>query len=329
MMHRFPVGVDWLSAPRLRLAVQSPGPAPVPGSFAPLPARALAGATGWTSKRCSPDSTRARVSRSSVSRDMRMAFLRMTSRKSREWLFSGAVQQGFGITLNGSQRRAQLVRYVGDEIAAGLLDAFGFGLVAQHRHRAASGQGSRSHIEGAARKNRSRPRGQYSCSCAGSADGAQKIRIANRLHHRRIPPGSLRNQPVHASDWPTAPARPGPPREPHPACCSAEFPAARWLVAQRGEVFLPVDARSCRARPPLAQFRRRSLPRCAPSGRRRRSGRKIARCAAAAAPWIAPRFPHRIAIGTTDERTTPAVPRQRLSRHDAPPRSGGGKRKET
>ena len=68
----------------LRLSIRHFVPARFRESSARLPAAGRPARLGWMSNRCSPDSTRARVSRSSVRRDMRTALLRMISRKSRE-----------------------------------------------------------------------------------------------------------------------------------------------------------------------------------------------------------------------------------------------------
>ena len=61
-----------------------------------------------------------------------------------------AVEQGFRIALNGSERRAQFVGNVGDEVAAGFFHALGFGEVAEHGDGAAIGQRSGGDVEGAA-----------------------------------------------------------------------------------------------------------------------------------------------------------------------------------
>ena len=68
-----------------------------------------------------------------------------------------AVQQGFGVALDGSQRRAQFVRDIGNEVATGLLHPFGLGKVAQDRHGAAAGHRRGGHIEGASRERWTRP----------------------------------------------------------------------------------------------------------------------------------------------------------------------------
>ena len=63
------------------------------------------------------------------------------------------VEQGFGVSLNRSQRSAEFVRDVGDEIAAGFLDALGLGEIAKHGDGAAIGQRGGGDIEGAARND--------------------------------------------------------------------------------------------------------------------------------------------------------------------------------
>jgi len=50
------------------------------------------------------------------------------------------VEQGFGIALDRSERGAQFVGNVGDEIAAGFFDALGFGKIAKHGDSATIGQ---------------------------------------------------------------------------------------------------------------------------------------------------------------------------------------------
>ena len=49
----------------------------------------------------------------------------------------GIVQQRFGVALDGGERRAQLVRDVGHEVAANLVGALEVGDVVHHEHRAA------------------------------------------------------------------------------------------------------------------------------------------------------------------------------------------------
>ena len=51
----------------------------------------------------------------------------------------GLVDERFGVALDRGQRRAQLVRHVGDEIAADLIGAPQIGDVVQHQHGAAAG----------------------------------------------------------------------------------------------------------------------------------------------------------------------------------------------
>ena len=86
-----------------------------------------------------PASRRARRSRSVTSRSMRAAWRWMMSRnRSRVSSSSGVVDQRFGVALDRRQRRAQLVRDVGDEVAADLIGAAQIGDVVQHEHRAAA-----------------------------------------------------------------------------------------------------------------------------------------------------------------------------------------------
>ena len=55
----------------------------------------------------------------------------------------GLVEQGLGVALDGGERRAQLVRDVGDEVAADLIGALEVGDVVQHEDRAAAGRDDR------------------------------------------------------------------------------------------------------------------------------------------------------------------------------------------
>src|SRR6266550_3453227 len=103
--------------------------------------------------------------------------------------FAAAVEQGFCITLYRRERSSQLVRDVGDKVAACLLDAFRLGEIAKYSYRASSGHGSRSHIKAAARKNRSRTSGSHFTGFGGVAYSTEKIRIADGLDHGRIQAG--------------------------------------------------------------------------------------------------------------------------------------------
>ena len=75
-------------------------------------------------------------------------------------VFRSAVEQGFRVALNRSERRAQFVGNVGDEIAAGFFHALGFGEIAEHGDRAAVRAGvQRSHRRRG--RERSRWRGRF------------------------------------------------------------------------------------------------------------------------------------------------------------------------
>ena len=76
----------------------------------------------------------------------------MISRNSRlePELSAMSVEQGFGVSLNGGQRGAEFVGDVGDKVATGFFDAFGFGEIAEDGNGAAIGQRSGGDVEGAA-----------------------------------------------------------------------------------------------------------------------------------------------------------------------------------
>ncbi len=108
-----------------------------------------------------------------------------------------AVEQGFGVALNGSQRRAQFVGDVGNKVATGLLDPFGLGQVAQNGHGAAARHGSGGHVESASGDDGRGPGSKHFSRFTRAPHRSQEIRIANRLHQRCVLAGVLRNQFVH------------------------------------------------------------------------------------------------------------------------------------
>ena len=55
----------------------------------------------------------------------------------------GVLEQRFDVALDGSERRAQLVAHVGDEVAARFFSGLDAGDVVQHGQRAAGGQVAR------------------------------------------------------------------------------------------------------------------------------------------------------------------------------------------
>src|SRR5438270_6417297 len=97
-----------------------------------------------------------------------------------------AIKQGFGVSLNGGEWRAQLVRNVSDKIPPGLFNALGFGEITQDRHRPAAGQWPRSHIERATWQNGGGAGGGGSSLGAGSPHSAEEIRVSHRLDYRSI-----------------------------------------------------------------------------------------------------------------------------------------------
>src|SRR2546429_8906398 len=110
--------------------------------------------------------------------------------------FAAAVEQGFCITLYRRERSSQLVRDVGDKVAACLLDAFRLGEIAQYGNRASAGQGSCGHIKAAAGKNRSRTSGSDLAGFRGVADGAEKIGVADGLDYGSVQAGAVGGQAV-------------------------------------------------------------------------------------------------------------------------------------
>ena len=108
-----------------------------------------------------------------------------------------AIEQSLGVALNGSQRRAQFVRDVGDEIAARLLNSFGLGQVTQHGYRPAARHGRGSHVESASGNDGCSPGSKYLSRFTRAPHRGQEIRIANGLDQGRILAGVLGNQFVH------------------------------------------------------------------------------------------------------------------------------------
>src|SRR5579863_3649864 len=107
------------------------------------------------------------------------------------------VEQGFGVALNGGQRRPQLVGNVGNEIATGFLHPLGLGQVTQNGNGAAPGHGSGGYIESTARNNGSRSCREHLSGFAGSAYSTQEIGVAHGFNDGSIQPGALRNQAIH------------------------------------------------------------------------------------------------------------------------------------
>ena len=89
------------------------------------------------------------------------------------------------------------MRHVGDEVPPRLFHPLGFRQIAQHRDHAAVRERRRRHIERSPRHNRCRARRLHFLDGGRRIHRGQEVRIANRLHHRRIQPGMMRRQPVH------------------------------------------------------------------------------------------------------------------------------------
>src|SRR5712692_4814625 len=94
---------------------------------------------------------------------------------------------------------AQLMGDVGDEVAAGLLHTLRLREITQHGNGAATRHGRRGHIKGASGNNGSGARRSDSQSIIGTADGGEKIRIANSFNDGGVQASSLRHQSVHAA----------------------------------------------------------------------------------------------------------------------------------
>src|ERR1700728_2968392 len=65
-------------------------------------------------------------------------------------VLGSGVEQGFRISLDGSEGRTKFVGNVGDEIAAGFLDPLGFSEIAEHGDGASAGERGGGYVGGAA-----------------------------------------------------------------------------------------------------------------------------------------------------------------------------------
>ena len=238
-MDGFGIGADLGRVHCLPLAIPHSVPARFRESSAPPPA------AGPPATRVGCQSAALRIppgpacSRSSVRRDMRSGILADNFQK-----FAGvivvrrAVEQSFGVALDGSQRSAQFVRDVGDEVAAGLFHALGFGEVAQHSHGAAAGHGRGGHIESAARQDGSGAGGAHASRFAGIADGTQEIGVADGLHHGERSGGVCCGTSLSML-WLAHCTRSSAPTAMTASCMLlSRVSSWRWLVSQRGEAVL-------------------------------------------------------------------------------------------
>ena len=107
------------------------------------------------------------------------------------------VEQGFGVSLNRSQRGAEFVRDVGDEVATGLFDPLGLGEVAQDGDGASIRKWSGGDVEGVTRDDGGGASGFDLLGGSGRFDGGEEIGIANRLNDRGVQPGALRDKTIH------------------------------------------------------------------------------------------------------------------------------------
>ncbi len=112
-------------------------------------------------------------------------------------VFGSAVEQGFSIALNRSERSAEFVGNVGDEVAAGFLDALGFGEVAKYGDSASVRQRRGGNVESAP-GNYGRGAGSFDFAAGGGfLDGGEEVGVADGFDYRLLQASALRNQAVH------------------------------------------------------------------------------------------------------------------------------------
>src|SRR5579871_5834067 len=111
-------------------------------------------------------------------------------------VFGDEVEQSLGISLNGSERGTQFMGDIGDEIAAGFLDALGLGEVAQDGNSAAIGQGRSGDVVGAAGNDRSGARRSDFFGGGGGLYRGEEIGIADGFDDRGVKAGAW-NQAIH------------------------------------------------------------------------------------------------------------------------------------
>ena len=122
-------------------------------------------------------------------------------------IFGAEVEQSFGVSLNGSERSAEFVGDVGDEIAAGFFDALGLGEIAEHGDGAAIGQRRGGDIEGAAGNDGGGAGGFDFFGGGGGFDGGEEIGIADGLDDGRVEARVLRERGDPWAGWPTGRGR--------------------------------------------------------------------------------------------------------------------------
>src|SRR5580765_7023031 len=108
-------------------------------------------------------------------------------------VFLRAVEQSFGVALDGRQRGAQLVRNVGDKIAAGFFHAFSLSEVAEDGDGAAAGHWRSGYVEGSAWENGRRPGGGYFAQLTGLMHRRQEIGVTDGLDQEGVAAGFLGN----------------------------------------------------------------------------------------------------------------------------------------
>src|SRR6202007_1101692 len=112
-------------------------------------------------------------------------------------IVGNGVEEGFGVSLNGGERGAQLVGDVSDKIAASFLYTLGLGEIAENGDGATIGQGSGGDVESAAGNNGSGAGCSNFFARGSGFNGGEEIGIANGLDDRRIETSALRHQAVH------------------------------------------------------------------------------------------------------------------------------------
>src|SRR5215468_388009 len=89
------------------------------------------------------------------------------------------------------------MRNIGDEVAAGLLDALGFSEIAKNGNNAAVGKRRGGDVEGAAGDNGGGTPGLHVFGIRGGFDGGKEIGIANGLDDGSVEASTLGDHAVH------------------------------------------------------------------------------------------------------------------------------------
>ena len=113
-----------------------------------------------------------------------------------------AVENSFGVALDGGQGRAEFVRDVGDEIAPGFFHTLGLGEIAQHSHCSAPRHGSRGDVKGPAGDDGDRTGRGHGVFLGSSLNGGQKVGVANAVNDGRVQTVRRWEKTVHAAICP-------------------------------------------------------------------------------------------------------------------------------